>query len=129
MIAGLLSLAGALPSLGTVNGITNAISNEKIAALTATTQQEQIASQERSNTLQMRRDVLIADATHGSWDIWIRSAIAIGPASYLLKIFRTSTASAPPATKLFHRRIESNRHCIGPPGDGLLIVGRCRSPA
>jgi len=89
---GLLSLIGGLPALiaglfGTINGITNAISNEKIALITATTQQEQIAANERINALQQRRDVLIADAAHGSLDIWIRSMIAIGPAMYLFKIF------------------------------------------
>lgn len=89
---GLLSLIGGLPALikglfTTVDGITNAISNEKIAQITATTQEAKIASDERINQLQQQRDVLIADAAHGSWDIWIRSAIAIGPAMYLFKIF------------------------------------------
>jgi hypothetical protein len=88
MLAAILSLPGLLSGLfGTINGITNAIANEKIAALTATTQQEQIAANERVATLQQRRDVLIADAAHGSWDIWIRTLIAIGPAIYLFKIF------------------------------------------
>jgi hypothetical protein len=85
MIMGIPGLISGL--FGTINGVTNAIANEKIAALTATTQQEQIASNERISALQQRRDVLIADAAHGSLDIWIRSIIAIGPASYLLKIF------------------------------------------
>lgn len=81
-----------LPSLlsglfGTVNSITSAISNEKIAALTATTQQDQIAANERVAQLQQQRDVLIADSAHGSWDVWVRSLIAIGPALYIFKIF------------------------------------------
>lgn len=89
---GWLSVIGSIPSLvtglfGTLNGITNAIANEKLATIAATTEQERIASQERVNTLEQRRDVLIADAAHGSWDIWIRSLIAIGPALYLFKIF------------------------------------------
>src|SRR3977135_2689903 len=41
---------------------------------------------------------------------------------------RTATASAPPATKLFHRRIESNQHCIGPPGTGCLLSVDAVSP-
>ncbi len=89
---GLLALIGGLPGLisglfGTINGITNAISNEKIALITAKTQEEQIATNERIDALRQRRDVLIADAAHGSLDIWIRSTIAIGPALYLFKIF------------------------------------------
>jgi hypothetical protein len=92
MLSALLALLGGLPAIlaglfGTINGVTRAISDEKIAALTATTQQEQIAANERVETLQARRDVLIADAAHGSLDIWIRTIVAIGPALYLLKIF------------------------------------------
>jgi divalent metal cation (Fe/Co/Zn/Cd) transporter len=88
IISALLAIPGLLSGLfGTINGITNAISNEKIAQLTTMTQQEQIASNERISALQQRRDVLIADAAHGSLDIWIRSGIAIGPAMYLFKIF------------------------------------------
>lgn len=89
---GILSLLGGLPALisglfGTINGITSAIANEKIALITANTQEAQIAANERISALQQRRDVLIADAAHGSLDIWIRSIIAIGPAIYLFKIF------------------------------------------
>ncbi len=88
-ILGILSSLPALISgaFGTITGITNAISNEKIALITATTQEEQIAANERIDALRQRRDVLIADAAHGSLDIWIRSIIAIGPALYLFKIF------------------------------------------
>ena len=88
IFSAILAIPGLIGGLfGTINSITNAISNEKIALLTATTQQEQIAANERINALQQRRDVLIADAAHGSLDIWIRSIIAIGPALYLFKIF------------------------------------------
>jgi hypothetical protein len=82
----------ALPSLisglfGSINGITNAISNEKIALITAKTQEEQIAANERVATLQQQRDVLIADSAHSNLDLYIRSFIAIGPGAYILKIF------------------------------------------
>lgn len=81
-------ILGLIPGLlTTVNGITNAIANEKIAALNATTTQEQIAAQERVNTLQAQRDVLIADASRSSLDIYIRSIIAIGPACYTVKYY------------------------------------------
>jgi hypothetical protein len=84
----ILGIPGMLSGLfGTLNGITKAISDEKLAQIKATTQEEQIAANERVATLQQRRDVLIADAAHGSIDIWIRSLIAIGPAIYLFKIF------------------------------------------
>lgn len=81
-------LLGLIPgALTTINGITNAISNEKIAALNATTDQERIASLERVSTLQAQRDALIASTNRSSLDIWLRTAFAIGPLTYLSKIF------------------------------------------
>ena len=56
---GFLSLIGGLPALisgmfGTINGITNAISNAKIAAINATTEEARIAAAEQVQTLQAR---------------------------------------------------------------------------
>lgn len=77
-----------IPSLfTTINGITNAISNEKIAVVNAKTDQERIAAQERINTLQARRDVLVADSNRSSLDIWVRTGFAVGPLYILTKIF------------------------------------------
>lgn len=85
MLSFLLSL---LPSaLSTINGITNAIANERIALINSKTDQERIASLERIGELQARQNVLIADASHSSLDLWIRSLIALGPTAFLLKIF------------------------------------------
>lgn len=89
---GWLSLITSVPSLisglfGTVNHITDAISNEKIAVVNATTEQDRIAAQERVNTLQARRDVMIAESAHSKINVWVRAFIAFGPASYLFKIF------------------------------------------
>jgi hypothetical protein len=81
-------LLGLIPSaFTTISSITNAISNAKIAAIQATTEEAQIAANEQVATLQARRDVLIADANQSHMDIWIRSLIAIGPSVYLAKIF------------------------------------------
>lgn len=89
MLALLLGLPGMIGGLfGTINGITAALANAKIAQITATTQQAQIEAAERVNTLQARRDVLIAEAGSGSrLNLIIRSVIAIGPASVLTKLF------------------------------------------
>jgi hypothetical protein len=85
MLAWLISL---IPSVfTTINGITGAISNEKIAALNATTAQDQIAAQERVSTLEAQRDLMIADSAHSKLDLYLRTFIAIGPASYVFKIF------------------------------------------
>jgi hypothetical protein len=96
MLSFILGLPGLISgAFGTINGITNAIANEKLAAIKATTQEEQIAANERVATLQQRRDVLIADASHGSWDIWIRTLIAVGPTIYLFKIFALDKVIGP----------------------------------
>jgi hypothetical protein len=81
-------LLGLIPGLfSTINGITNAITNEKIAALNATTDQERIASGERVTALEAQRDVLIADSSHSQIDMWMRTIIASGPTFILCKIF------------------------------------------
>jgi hypothetical protein len=88
MLSFLMSLLGLLPgAFTTINGITNAISNEKIAALNATTAQDQIVANEKVATLEAQRDLMISDSQHSSLDIWMRTMVAIGPATYLCKIF------------------------------------------
>ncbi len=90
---GLFSLIMGIPGMisgafGTINGITKALADEKIALINAGTEAERITAQERVNTLQSRRDVLIAEAGSGSrLNLIIRSVIAIGPASVILKLF------------------------------------------
>ena len=85
LITGIPGLIAAL--FGSINHITDAIANEKIVALNATTEQEKIASSERIKSLELRRDVMIAEAGSSRLNIVIRSIIALGPASVLLKIF------------------------------------------
>lgn len=72
------ALLTAIPNLisglfGTVNNITNAITNEKIAALNATTDQERIGSQERISALEDRRAVMIAEAPLSRMNIIVRT--------------------------------------------------------
>jgi hypothetical protein len=81
-------LLGLIPgAFTTINGITNAIANEKIAALSATTQQAQIASAERVAALEAQRDALISESNKSSLPIIIQSLIASGPTFILCKIF------------------------------------------
>jgi len=87
-----LSLITAIPSIlgqlfGTVNGITKAIADEKIAGINATTEQERIHSAERVQTLQAKRDLMIAEAGTSRLNIIVRSVIARGPATILTKLF------------------------------------------
>jgi hypothetical protein len=78
-----LSWLTALPSLisgafTTINGITKAISDEKIAGINAKTEEERIASNERVKTLEARRDLMVAEG--GSRINAIVRAIAASPA-------------------------------------------------
>lgn len=88
MLSLILAIPGLLSGLfGTLNGITSAISNAQIAKINAQTAQEQIHAQETINTLQARRDVMIAESAHSNINGIMRFIVAVGPASYLLKIF------------------------------------------
>lgn len=90
---GILSALLAVPSLisgafGTINGITKALSDAKIAAINATTAQEKIIADERISTLQSRRDVLIAEAGSGSrLNLIMRSGFAIVALSVVAKLY------------------------------------------
>jgi len=85
---GLTSILSLLPGVfSSLNSITQSITNERISALNAKTDQERIASEERVSQLQAQRDVLIEDSKHSKLDIWMRTIIASGPAFILCKIF------------------------------------------
>lgn len=71
----------------TINSITGAIANEKIASLNAKTDQERIAADERVASLTAQRDVLIQDSRVSKLDIWTRTAIAFPVAFIVNKLF------------------------------------------
>ncbi|MEH2525879.1 MULTISPECIES: hypothetical protein [unclassified Bradyrhizobium] len=78
----MLSWLTAIPSLitgafGTINNLTAAISNEKINARNAQTQEEKIAAEERIRTLEARRDLMIKEAGVSRANIFVRSALAV----------------------------------------------------
>lgn len=91
----------AIPALitglfGSINGITSAISNEKLALITAGTDQERIEAQERVNTLTLRRDVMIAEAAGGSKaNSYMRLALGCCALVPLAKILVWDKAVAP----------------------------------
>lgn len=88
MLSAILGFIGILPkAFDAVTSVSNAIANEKIAGLQATTQQAQIASTERVAALEAQRDALIAESNKSMWPIWIQSALAAGPTFILGKIF------------------------------------------
>jgi hypothetical protein len=89
----IISLLTAIPSLisgmfGTINGVSKALSDAKIAAINAKTAEEKIHADEQVSTLQARRDVLIGEAASGSrLNMIIRAGLALGPLAILLKVF------------------------------------------
>lgn len=66
--------------------ITDKIVELQLKKADAKTEQERVAADERVKTLEARRDVMVAEASLGI-NVWVRTAIAIGPTIYLLKIF------------------------------------------
>lgn len=81
-------LLGLIPGLfTTIGGITSAISNEKIAALSATTDQQRIQSQETIASLQAKRDVLVAESGSSKINAIVRACIGGSVAFVLCKIF------------------------------------------
>lgn len=76
-----------IPGLfGTINGITTAISNERIKRIQAKTDEERIASDERIKTLEARRQLMLAKS--GQWETRaLMFALGVGPAFLLTKIY------------------------------------------
>lgn len=71
-------ILGLIPgALNTVNGITNAISNQKIAAIKAKTDEERIAAEERLKALEARRDALINAQSRSKFPIIVASLFGL----------------------------------------------------
>ena len=91
---GFISLLLSAPSLisglfGTINGVTKALGDAKIASINAVTAQDKIQADERVAMLTARRDVLIGEANAGSrLNLIIRSLFALGPLSVVLKLLK-----------------------------------------
>lgn len=84
----MMGLLALIPGLfTTVNGITTAISNERLKLIQAKTDQEKIAAQERITSLQAKRDVLVAESGRSNINAIIRGCIGGGVAFLLTKIF------------------------------------------
>lgn len=81
-------LLGLLPSaFNTINSITSAISNAKIAQINATSDVEKAVIQAKIDQLESQRDVLVADASKSKLDMFIRAGFALPPMVYFAKIF------------------------------------------
>lgn len=72
------AILGLIPgAFTTINGITNAISNQKIAAIKAKTEEERIAANERVKVLEARRDVLLSAQSRSKLPIIIQSGLGL----------------------------------------------------
>jgi hypothetical protein len=84
----ILSGVRALTGLGeAITTISAAIADARIAAINAKTQEERIAAEERVKILQLRRDVLIGEASVSKANIFMRTLIAAPVAILFWKIF------------------------------------------
>ena len=76
-----------IPGLfNTINGITLAISNERIRLIDARTEQERIAAQERIHSLEAKRDVLVAESGRSSLNALMRATIGASVAILIAKL-------------------------------------------
>jgi hypothetical protein len=84
IFAGLKALTGVTD---TINGITKAISDSRIASINAKTQEEKIAADERTRSLEARRDILIGEAKTSNANVYTRTFIALPIGVLFWKIF------------------------------------------
>lgn len=81
-------LLGLIPgAFNTINGITNAISNERIRKIDATTDQQRIQADERIKSLEAKRSVLVAEAGISKINAVMRAAIAASVVVVLAKLY------------------------------------------
>lgn len=82
------AILGLIPGLfSTVQGITSAITNEKIRLAGSQNESDRIASQERITALQAKRDVMLAESGSSRLNAIIRACIGGSVAFLLAKIF------------------------------------------
>lgn len=108
MLSIITGVLGLIPGLfSTVQGITNAITNEKIKLAQSQNESDRIAAQEKISSLQAKRDVLIAESGSSKINAIIRACfglVALGIVSKLL---------------LWDKVIGSFMECAGKAGDAL----------
>lgn len=87
MFGALFAIPGLIAGLfSTLNGITSAISNAKIASINATTEAERIHANEAVLTLQARRDVMVAESARSPINGLVRAGLSLSVVAILLKI-------------------------------------------
>jgi hypothetical protein len=80
-------ILGLIPgAFSTINGITSAISNQKIAAIKAKTEEERIHAEENVKVLQARRDVLLSAQAKSKFSVWVQNGFGVIALVILAKI-------------------------------------------
>jgi len=83
----LLNLLGLLPRLfSSIDRVTDAIANERIKKIEATTDAARISAEERVSTLQARRDVMVAESSKSTLNSIARFSIGASVAALLAKL-------------------------------------------
>lgn len=109
MIQAILGVLGILPrAFGTIDNITNAISNERLKKVQATTDQERIRSEERINSLQAKRDVLVAEAGSSKINAVLRGSIGLSASVIIAKLL------------VWDKVVGSIYHCAGRAGQNTM---------
>lgn len=97
-----------IPGLfNTINGITQAISNERLKLIDAKTDQQRIAAQERINSLEAKRSVLVAESGSSRVNAFMRASIGASVAVVVAKLL------------VWDKVVGSFSGCSGPMGSAL----------
>lgn len=76
MLSILTGILGILPgAFKSIDNVTNAISNERLKAIQAKTDEDRLASEERVKTLEAQRDALVTGMNTSPWPARIQSFI------------------------------------------------------
>ena len=101
-------LLGLIPgAFSTINGITNAISNERIRKIDATTDQARIQADERIKSLEAKRSVLVAEAGTSKINAFVRATMGLAVAVVIAKLM------------VWDKVVGSYAGCAGPMGSAL----------
>lgn len=101
-------LLGLIPgAFNTINGITAAISNERIRKIDAVTDQERIRADERIKSLEAKRSVLVAESGTSRVNAFMRASLGASVAIVVAKLL------------VWDKVIGSFSGCAGPMGSAL----------
>ena len=101
-------LLGLIPgAFSTINGITNAIANERIRKIDATTDQARIQADERIKSLEAKRSVLVAESGSSNINAIMRATMGASVAVVLAKLL------------VWDKVVGSFAGCAGPMGSAL----------